>query len=191
MRCFICARLSITIICYLCHTKILIPTITHRHIGELKVISLFKYSDIEALILTKHRPEGYRVYRFLGKRFMKPFIDKFIETYQKPIYIIGVDEVIKGGYSHIAILTNSMKSKLSKPLHASLIAQNSIKYAGRDLEFRLDNPRDFVYKGLSNIDVILVDDLITTGLTIQEAKELLLEYNINVLFALTLADAKG
>ena len=53
----------------------------------------------------------------------------------------------------------------------------------------MDNPRDFIYKGSSNIEVILVDDLITTGLTIQEAKELLLEYNVTVLFALTLGDA--
>jgi len=189
MRCFICARLSINIICTLCASKILIPTISHRQIGELKIVSLFKYSEIESLILTKHKPEGYRVYRYLGQKFMKPVIENFIKTYQMPIYIIGVDEVIKGGYSHVAILTNSMKTKLSRPLHASLIAQNSVKYAGRDLEFRLDNPREFIYKGLSNIDVILVDDLITTGLTIQEAKELLLEYGVNVLFVLTLADA--
>ncbi|MFK5974937.1 MAG: ComF family protein [Sulfurovum sp.] len=189
MRCFICAKLSLPIICTSCHNKLLIPNITTRKLGNLKVISLFKYSEISILLLTKHKPEGYRVYRYLGKKFMKPFIEEFVSPYNKDIYIIGIDEVIKGGYSHVAILTNSMKTKLSKPLYASLIATNSINYAGRDLEFRLDNPRDFIYKGSSNIEVVLVDDLITTGLTIQEAKELLLEYNVTVLFALTLGDA--
>ncbi len=189
MRCFICTKLTFFIICPSCKEKLLVSNITTRKFGNLKVLSLFKYSEIGMLLRTKHKPEGYRVYRYLGREFMKPFIDKFISTYSNPIYIIGIDEVIKGGYSHIAILTHSMKTTLSTPLHASLIATNTISYAGKDLEFRLDNPRDFIYKGVTNIDVILVDDLITTGLTIQEAKELLLEYNINVLFALTIADA--
>lgn len=189
MRCFICSRLTISVVCSHCQKRLLVPNITNRKIGELDIITLFKYSEISMLLLTKHTPSGYRVYRYLGEKFMKPFIKEFIKSYNKKIYIIGVDEVIKGGYSHVAILTQYMKTKLSKPLHASLIASNRVKYAGKDLEFRLNNPRDFVYSGLSNIDVILVDDLITTGLTIQEAKEILLEYGVNVLFALTLADA--
>ncbi len=59
------------------------------------------------------------------------------------------------------------------------------------LDFRLDNPRGFVYNGLSDIDVILVDDIITTGLTIQEAKEKLEDNGVRVLFAITLADARN
>ena len=83
-----------------------------------------------------------------------------------------------------------MKQKNSKPLHASLMAQNRVSYAGKDLQFRLENSRDFIYTGLSDIDVILVDDIITTGITLQEAHKVLVSHRVNVLFALTLADVK-
>jgi competence protein ComFC len=41
-----------------------------------------------------------------------------------------------------------------------------------------------------NIQVILVDELVTTGLTILEAKECLENHGCEVLFALTLSDAR-
>ena len=65
-----------------------------------------------------------------------------------------------------------------------------MNYSGRSLQFRLEHPRDFVYKGKSNIDVILVDDIITTGITLQEAQKVLMDHGVNVLFALTLADVE-
>lgn len=83
-----------------------------------------------------------------------------------------------------------MKTKSSKILHASLLAQNSVTYAGKTLAYRLSNPRDFHYSGPNDIDAILVDDIITTGVTLQEAQKSLTQHGVNVLFALTLADAK-
>lgn len=121
---------------------------------------------------------------------MQPFIDKFLKESDSPIHIIGVDEKIKNGYSHVACLTQKMKRDRSTILHASLISKNSISYAGKTLQYRLDNPRNFVYSGPKDIDAILVDDIITTGITLQEAKQTLTESRVNVLFALTIADAK-
>ncbi|TET87658.1 MAG: ComF family protein, partial [Sulfurovum sp.] len=94
------------------------------------------------------------------------------------------------GYAHVALLTRAMKTKYSKPLHASLMARNRVNYSGKTLQYRLENPRDFVYKGVSDIDVILIDDIITTGITLQEAQKVLTEHGVNVLFALTLADVE-
>ncbi len=54
----------------------------------------------------------------------------------------------------------------------------------------MENSRDFLYKCKSGIDVILVDDIITTGITLQEAQKVLISHGDNVLFALTLADAE-
>jgi len=70
------------------------------------------------------------------------------------------------------------------------MAKNRVHYSGKGLQFRLENPRDFVYKGKSNIDVILVDDIITTGITLQEAQKVLIQNGVNVLFALTLANVE-
>lgn len=188
MRCYICARLSWSIFCQDCKFALLTHTMHTRKVLMLDVISFYAYSSLEALLLTKHTAEGYRIYKALAKITMKPFIEEFLESHEGDIYIIGVDEVIKNGYAHIGVLTHSMKSKRSIPLHASLIAKNRVTYAGKDLAFRLDNARDFVYRGKKNISAILVDDIITTGLTLGEAHSILKKSGVNVLFALVLAE---
>jgi competence protein ComFC len=151
-------------------------------------MSFYPYSILESLLLCKYKPEGYRIYKALAKITLKPFIEAFVTSDERMVYIVGVDEFVKNGYAHVAVLTRAMKTKTSQPLHASLIAKNRVRYAGKDLAFRLDTPRDFVYKGKSNIDVILVDDIITTGNTLYEAYEVLNDNGVNVLFALVLAD---
>jgi len=190
MRCYACAKLSFKIICNTCKEQLFRTTIGTRTIGTLDVISFYKYSALESLLLTKHKPEGYRIYKALAKMTMKPFIEEFVESDDRVVYIIGVDEYVKSGYAHVALLTRAMKTKYSKPLHSALMARNRVSYAGKSLQFRLENPRDFDYSGKSNIDVILIDDIITTGITLQEAQKVLMKSGVNVLFALTLADVE-
>ncbi|EDP7060847.1 ComF family protein, partial [Campylobacter jejuni] len=62
--------------------------------------------------------------------------------------------------------------------------------SGKSLEFRQKHKRN--YKLLKTIQepVILVDDIVTTGSSLLEAKKVLEENKISVLFALVLADAK-
>lgn len=190
MRCYTCSKLSVAILCKACKERLFRTTIGTRRIGTLDVISFYKYTALESLLLTKHKPEGYRIYKALANMTMKPFIEEFLEADNRTVYIVGVDEYVKSGYAHVALLTRAMKTKYSVPLHSKLMARNRVTYAGKDLQFRLSNPRDFVYSGKSDIDVILVDDIITTGITLQEAQSVLQSHGVNVLFALTLADVE-
>ena len=190
MRCYSCLALSLHVLCDLCIKRLFATEMHTRTIGTLDVISFYKYSTIETLLLTKHKPEGYRIYKALAKLTMKPFIQEFVENAEGDIYIIGIDEYVKGGYAHVALLTHAMKTETSIPLHASLMAQNRVNYSGKELKFRLDNPRNFRYTGKRDIDAILVDDIITTGITLQEAQKVLMQHGVNVLFALTLANVK-
>ena len=105
----------------------------------------------------------------------------------RPILVVGVDENVKSGYSHVALLTHELKHKNVKVLYAKLMARNKINYSGKTLQFRLENPRDFEYKGKKEGEVILVDDIVTTGTTLIEAKQVLEQSGLKVLFALTLA----
>ena len=190
MRCYSCSKLNFKIICKTCIEHLFVPTVSTRKIGTLDVISFFKYSTLETLLHSKHKPEGYRIYKALANMTMKPFIEEFAESDDRDVYIVGIDEYVKSGYAHVALLTRAMKTKTSKPQHSALMAQNRVNYSGKSLQFRLENPREFVYKGKSNIDVILVDDIITTGITLQEAQKVLMSHGVNVLFALTLADVE-
>ena len=190
MRCYSCSKLSFQIICKRCVEQLFVPAMSTSKVGILDVISFFKYSTLEALLHSKHKPEGYRIYKALANMTMKPFIEAFAANNNRDIYIVGIDEYVKSGYAHVALLTRAMKTKTSIPQHSALMARNRVNYSGKSLQFRLQNPREFVYTGKENIDAILVDDIITTGITLQEAQKVLMGHGVNVLFALTLADVQ-
>jgi competence protein ComFC len=82
-----------------------------------------------------------------------------------------------------------MQTKYLKPIFNSLKAQNKISYAGKSLEFRLNNPRNFIYTGPKNIDAILIDDIATTHTTLNEAQKVLEENNVKVYLKIVLAHA--
>ncbi|MCB4750567.1 MAG: ComF family protein [Sulfurovum sp.] len=175
-------------ICKTCWKTLFRPDIKTQTVGTLDVISFYRYSTLEPLLLTKHKPEGFRIYKTLGEKLFHPFMQEFVEYDDRDIYIVGIDEDVKSGYSHVAQLTHAMKMKGVTPLYGVLRARNKVNYSGKSLEYRLKNPRDFFYRGKSDIDVILVDDIMTTGITLQEAQKVLHIHGINILFAITLAD---
>ena len=190
MRCLSCHKLSMATFCKICQERLLKPTVTKRTINGLEVYSFFKYQHIQDLLLTKHTPQGFKIYKALAKLSFKLFIDNFIESDPRDIYVVGVDENVKSGYSHVALLTHEMSQKHVKVLHGKLMAQNLVNYSGKKLQYRLENPRDFIYSGKKDIEVVLVDDIITTGTTLKEAKQVLEKEGVRVLFALTLADVE-
>ena len=187
MRCLSCSSLSIFPLCKNCRDTFLKPTIKRDIVDGLEIYSFYRYSSIEPLLLLKYRPEGYRVLKALAKMTFREFIREFRDD--EKIYIIGIDERVRDGYSHIAVMTHQMSMRGVEVLHSSLLARNRVKYAGESLKFRQENPREFIYSGkIRDISVILVDDIKTTGTTLLEARDRLLEYNIRVEFALVLAD---
>jgi competence protein ComFC len=157
-----------------------------QKIDGLEIYSFYRYSSISEFIKLKYYPQGYRVLKEFAKITFKEFIKNFDK---KDIYVIGIDEKIKNGYSHIAVMTHQMNIKGVKVLHRSLLAQNKIQYAGKSREFRKNNPREFKYYGKKDISVILIDDIVTTGTTLLEAERTLKVYGVKVEFALVLADA--
>ena len=190
MRCFSCAKLSFDIICPTCRKNLFSTNIGTRKVGTLDVIYFYKYSQIESLLLTKHKPEGFRVYKALANMTMKPFMQEFTEADDRQVYVVGIDENVQNDYAHVALLSRAMRGRHVKPLHAKLMARSTVKYSGKSLQFRLENPRNFSYTGRKNIDVVLVDDIVTTGATLQEAQKVLSDSGVNVLFALVLADVE-
>ena len=187
MRCLSCHKLSFSTFCKTCQSNLLQPSVSKRVVGTLEVYSFFKYQHIEDLLLTKHTPQGFKLYKALAKLSFKPFMQKFMQEDKRVIYIVGIDENVRSGYAHVALLTHEMKMKNVKVQHAKLMAQNKVNYSGKNLQFRLENPRDFVYRGKKGVEVILVDDIVTTGTTLIEAASVLRQKGVEVLFALTLA----
>ena len=187
MRCLSCESFSLSIICSKCQNSLLKPSFYKRKLlKDFFVYSFYEYETIKEFINTKYEFYGDRVFSILAKLSFKKFGKNFDSNEQ--IYSIAIDDVVRKDFSHSAILSKHLKSKYILPINNTLRASNVVKYAGKDLKFRKNNKRKFIYSGKKNLKVILVDDLITTGNTILEAKECLEKNNCDVLFALTLCN---
>jgi len=176
-------------ICKDCQENFLTSSFYKRELEkDFFVYSFYNFEEIKEFINTKYQFYGDRIFKILSHLSLQKFATNF--TFTDKVIAIPIDDHTLHQFSQTAILTKSLKSNFIQPVFNTLKATNRVKYAGKDLEFRKKNKRKFVYNGKHNIQVILVDDLVTTGLTILEAKECLEKNGCEVLFALTLSDAK-
>ncbi|PHQ65127.1 MAG: phosphoribosyltransferase [Sulfurimonas sp.] len=183
----LCESLSLTHICSSCQEIFLTPSIYKRKIlNNIEVISFYKYKDIKDLLHTKHSDLGYYIYSILANNSLKLFAQSF--EYVTLVNSIAVDDNVKSGYSHTAILNKALQSKYIEPVFNSLRAKNAVSYSGKSREFRLMNPRNFIFKHSSTKEIILIDDIITTGSTLSQAINTISRYDVKILFCLTLAD---
>ncbi len=189
MRCILCEKFSSTHICFTCRDKFLTPSIYERKIlNNIKVISFYKYTDIKELIHTKHTDLGYYIYSILADIAFKKFANNFI--FDSKVAGIGIDDRAKNGYSHTAILTKALNSKYITPVFAKLRSSHDTTYSRKNYNERLRHPRDFKVKNFKQHDIILVDDIITTGLTLMQGCNAFIKHDKEILFCLTLADAQ-
>jgi len=188
MKCLMCESFSLTHICNSCQELFLSPSIYKRKIYKnIEVISFYKYSEIKKLLHTKHTDLGYYIYALLAKNSFKKFANDF--KFQNALKSIAVDDNVSNGYSHTALLNKELKSTFIEPLYNKLRANNTISYSGKSKEFRYLNPRNFQLKDFKDKELILVDDIITTGSTLTQAIQTMQQNKKEVLFCLTLADA--
>ena len=188
MKCLVCESLSLLHICKSCQEKFLTPNIYKRKLTQdIDVISFYKYSDIKDFLHTKHTDLGYYTYKTLAQNSFEKFAKEFV--FDTKVVSIAIDDNIKNGYSHTAILNKALTCRAIKPLFNKLRATNEISYSGKSREFRMMNPRNFKMKNFKEDGVILVDDIITTGSTLNQALKVLKSNKKDVLFCLTLADA--
>ena len=189
MKCTLCGSYSFKIICNKCQTTLLQPSFHKREIEkDFYNYSFYALSELEDLLKSKYYFHGDRVFKILAKLSFEKFAKNF--EFSQKLFAIPIDDHTRHEFSQTAILAHALKSKFITPKYHTLRAKNIVKYAGKDKKFRQNNPRDFELTNLSNKMTILCDDIITTGATIIEAKKALEKENNQVIFSLTLADAK-
>ena len=189
MRCMICESLSFSHICQKCQNSFLSPSLYKRKIfGKIPVYSFYKYHEIESLLLTKHTHLGYYIYKILAQNSFVKFAQNF--EYETKLISLSIDDNVKNGYSHTALLNQALKSSRITPKYAKVIAQNRDSYSGKSYQYRVLHPRNFKIKNFKQKEVVLVDDIITTGLTLTQAIQALNHKGKDVIMCLTLADAK-
>ncbi len=187
MKCILCESYAFTHICSTCQTTFLSPSLHKRKLfNGVDIISFYNYEEIKELLFTKHTDIGFYIYNILAQLSFKKFAEEF---HTKEKYIsLAVDDTIKSGYSHTAILNHALKTYNINPLNNKLRAKNSVSYSGKSKIFRQNNPRNFQLKKFKGNNIILVDDIITTGQTLIQACAKVAEQGKTVRFCLTLTD---
>jgi len=188
MRCLHCGTWAYELLCPVCQKNLLTPRLSQRLLSNgLKVNSFYAYDDIAPLLHSKHTIFGSSIFHLLCKKSFISFAHSF--RFEENVLAVPVDDHVRDGFSHTAILAKALKSDSIVPVFGALRATKSHRFTGKDLKFRQSNPRHFTCKLPKESKVILVDDLITSGQTLLEASELLKKSQITPLFALTLANA--
>ncbi|HIP44058.1 MAG TPA: ComF family protein [Sulfurospirillum arcachonense] len=187
MKCILCESYTFAHICKTCQKSFLSPSFSQRKLPNgIDIISFYKYEEIKELLFTKHTDFGFYIYTLLAKLSFKQFAQEF---HTKEKYIsLAIDDTIKSGYSHTAILNKSLKTYNINPLYNKIRARNSISYSGKSKIFREQNPRNFQVKKLTSDNIILVDDIVTTGQTLIQACNKIKEQGKSVSFCLVLTD---
>lgn len=188
MKCLICEKFSLKLFCKGCSLGLKLSPQKRILNDGFIIYSFYEYQNIEFLLKTKYYLIGNKIYKFLSNKAVKYFRDNINGDFSK-IYSIGIDDRVDSFYSHSGVIVREF-SEIFKPLFGVLKATNNIHYAGKNLQYRKDNKKGFIYNWRNNIDVILIDDVITTGCSIIEARECLLNHNVRALFAITLSDAR-
>lgn len=174
--------------CQHCQQTYLVPNPHVRTLDSgLKVLSFFPYDEIDFLLKTKHTPLGFYIYTLLAKKTMPFFAQAF--KYDTMLSVVPVDDRTPYGYAHTAILARYLQSSQLYPSYATLKSGNNVRYSGKPLAYRLTHTRDFRLLKTPPFEVLLVDDIVTTGATLTQAARTLLEKNISTLMAVVLADA--
>jgi len=188
MKCLICESYSWHYICKHCQKEFLTPHLYSRKLSNgVQVFSFYNYEEIKHLLFTKHTDLGFYIYKLLAQNSFQLFAKEFNSPLE---YIsLGIDDVPKNGYSHTAILNHALRYASNiTPLFHILRANSNISYSGKSKIFRETNPRNFTIETFKGDNIILVDDIITTGTTLNEAIKLLEEKGKKVSFCLTLSD---
>ena len=192
MKCILCERFSLSHICTPCQEKFLTPNLYKRKINNTQVYTFYQYSEIKDLLYTKHSDLGYYIYRLLAQKSFGEFARSFTLEHEDEVFAsIAIDDAPKSGYSHTAILNEALQSSHIKVLRNILRDESGVSYAGKSKAFRLLNPRKFSLKPFAHKEVILVDDIITTGLTFSAAIKKVEQEGKEVAFCLALADARS
>ncbi len=188
MRCLMCEAFSVSHICQKCRDTHLVPQLASRTLPNgITVYSFYRYEEIAPLLHAKHSDLGYYIFSILAQQSFTHFAKAF--SSEETVAAIAVDDHTRSGYSHTAILAKALASETITPRYGLLRAGARHHYSGKSLSYRESHPRRFTCKAFKEASVIVVDDIITTGVTLHEATQTLISEGKTVLCALTLAHA--
>ena len=187
MKCLICARFCLGVLCEGCLDSIVL-TPRKRVVSGVTIYTFFAYEDIDFLLSSKYYAIGSRIFTHLSRIASAYFFRQ--KTDFSGIYGVGIDDYVRSFYSHTGVILKHFCQSGIRPIYGQLRAQNVISYAGKSLEYRQNNKRDLLYSAKAK-DVMIVDDIITTGTSFGEAIDVCQRSGARAHFGIALCDARS
>lgn len=201
--CLICGKLLSEICCKDCEKRIYdklnlkIESKSQKDYYFEKHVYLFTYKDeIRNLILD---------YKFNDKSYLYKLFSKIITKNEKICGILEKYDIIipvpihkkrkqKRGYNQSELITRQISKKIPSLVHESTAIQkikHNIEQSSLSKEQRKQNVKD-VYKivnkeKIENKNIVLFDDIYTTGNTVNEISKILKQNGANKILVLTIA----
>ncbi len=186
MKCLICAKFCFGVLCDKCLDSIPI-TPQKRVVDGVTIYSFFRYDDVNFLMNAKYHIIGSRIISHLAKIASDSFFG--LDSRFDGISGVGIDDYVNSFYSHTGVILKHFARNGIKPLYGQLRARNNVSYAGKPLAYRQAHKRDLRFSAKAK-DIMIVDDIITTGTSFGEAIDVCTKAGAKVHFGIALCDAK-
>ncbi len=194
MYCSMCGKLRWHIICKDCLKHL--EYIDSKRVLDngMKVFSSFALSELKLLLASKNNIIGSRIFKRLGIYGISNFFERYKDlaalNHQK-IAVLSIRNKTIGMYSHSAILAQCFRAYGFKVFHNALIIGNDSHFSHLKRKERQELGRSFHFHFKHDyLAMILVDDIITTGQTLLEASNIIMQNSYTPLFAWTLCDSR-
>ena len=202
--------LNEVIVCENCYNRVEVTPIKRieaeykRKFAQEKVISDFHSAfifhegqEIQALIHSLKYDKNYKVGNFLGKVTSELLLDKIASWNCDIIIPIPLHSLRKAdrGFNQAREIAKGISKNINIPMKANILkrvrftktqTKLNLKERKENIEgaFKLNN-----FKDIKGKNIILIDDVITTGATITECAKILLIGGANKIYALSVAIA--
>lgn len=192
MFCASCSKISLSALCSKCLENFTLLENEGIRILEnnLKVISIFPYSELREFIMSKHNIIGSRIFKSIAKYAVEK-LNEYLElmNFNKTVIaIFYIAEFKLDSYSHTAIIAHAFKKYGFKVI--PIFPSKNIKYSSLNRKERKLSSRGFKIYNFKFDGGIIIDDIITTGYTMMQASNILSFHRINPLIGFTLCDSR-
>lgn len=190
MKCLTCGRFCLSVLCQACLDSIpLRPSV--REVMGVRVYCFYGYDDVSFLLNSKYYTIGSRILASLSDKAARYFAQTFDKSQaMDTLTLIGIDDFVRSYYSHTGVIMRSFAKRTAmKARYGQLKASNQVSYAGKPLAYRQANKRGLSYTAKAK-DLVIVDDIITTGTSFSEAIEVCTQKGARVHFCLCLCNAR-
>ncbi len=186
--------------CYVCHKEgdvLCTPCIQslrksidtpHRYIHSLYSFKDIRVKRIIHAIKYYHRRDLVQplLYELNNYQFIRE--NKWILV---PVPMLGIRKYIRG-YNQAEVIAQTISTLYSLEIHNTLLKRSSyrkrqVKTSSRSLRIQNQKKSFSVIASVQNLNIILIDDVTTTGATLDEARHILLKHGARNVVALTLA----